>query len=76
MQSQFQAIYALGLPGREDRIQPLLDAANATNLTLTLLNAARDAEIPRDGWPTGWNEDEHVEGELGCFMSHLRTWNK
>ncbi|KAK3170291.1 hypothetical protein OEA41_009678 [Lepraria neglecta] len=72
----FQAIYTLALPEREDRTQPLRDAANATNLTLTVLNAVRDAEISRESWPSEWKEEEHVEGEIGCFMSHVRTWNK
>lgn len=74
--SQFQKIYALALPGREDRTKPLLDAAKATNLTITMLNAVKDAEISMDSWPKDWDEGSHTSGELGCLVSHLRTWNK
>jgi len=57
-------------------LKPLLDAANATNITLTILKAVRDAEIARDSRPNGWREEDHVVGEIGCLVSHLKTWNK
>jgi len=75
-EQQFQEIFALALPDREDRTKPLLDAAKATNLTLTVLNAERDSEIAKDAWPKDWNENDHAKGELGCLISHVRTWNK
>ena len=73
--TQFETIYALALPGREDRTQPLLDAANVTNLTLTVLNAVKDTDIDHADYPKGWNEENHRGGELGCLASHVRTWN-
>ncbi|KAL9631098.1 MAG: hypothetical protein Q9164_006074 [Protoblastenia rupestris] len=72
----FQKIYALALPDRKDRIRPLLEAANATNISVTVLNAVRDAEISNDSWPNNWNQENHRVGELGCLVSHVRTWNK
>ena len=41
----------LSLPERGDRRTPLLAAANATNLTLTVLDAIRDRQIPQSDWP-------------------------
>lgn len=75
--SQYQAVYALVLPDRLDRVQPLLKAANATNINVTVLDAVRDRQIPKDAWPHGWGENrEPKEGELGCLISHVRTWKK
>ncbi|MCJ1224985.1 hypothetical protein MMC12_001632 [Toensbergia leucococca] len=73
----FQQIFALSLPERADRRIPLINAAKATNISFTSLDAVRDKEIPKDEWPKGWNSDnEHKEGELGCLISHKRTWEK
>ena len=74
---KFQHIFALALPERSDRIQLLLDAAKATNINVTVLDAVRDAEIPEHTWPIGWsdNPDKKV-GELGCLTSHTNTWKK
>ncbi|KAL9099742.1 MAG: hypothetical protein Q9163_004808 [Psora crenata] len=72
----FQKVFGLALPERQDRIRPLVEAANATDVSLTLLNAVRDAEIAPDSRPQGWTEENHRAGELGCLVSHLRTWNK
>jgi len=57
-------------------LEPLLSAANATNITVTVLDAVRDAEIAKDKFPKGWIENFHAVGEIGCLVSHLRTWNK
>ena len=60
-----------------DRVQPLLEAANATNINVTILDAVRDKQIPKDAWPKGWSEHPGKKvGELGCLMSHVRTWRK
>ncbi|CAD6586269.1 MAG: hypothetical protein ASARMPRED_002490 [Alectoria sarmentosa] len=73
----FQHIFALALPDRFDRVRPLLDAANATNINVTILDAVRDKQIAEDAWPKGWSENhEKKVGELGCLMSHVRTWKK
>lgn len=48
---KFQEIFALVLPDRDDRKIPLLDAADATNISLTIVNAVRDDQIPKDQWP-------------------------
>ncbi|KAL6720022.1 hypothetical protein ACLMJK_001943 [Lecanora helva] len=71
----FERIYALVLPGRADRTRPLLNAAKATNLNLTVLDAIRDKDIAKEFWPQDW-KDDHTTGELGCLVSHVRTWNK
>ncbi|KAF6217563.1 hypothetical protein HO133_006665 [Letharia lupina] len=74
----FQNIFVLSLPERGDRRTPLLAAANATNLTLTVLDAIRDRQIPQSDWPQWWGTNTWVpkDGELGCLMSHVRTWRK
>ena len=60
-----------------DRAQSLLDAANATNINVTILDAVRDRQIPKDAWPKHWGEQrDPKEGELGCLVSHVRTWRK
>ena len=41
----------LSLPDRLDRRVPLLAAANGTNITLTVLDAIRDRQIPQSDWP-------------------------
>ena len=77
IREQFQHIFALALPDRFDRVRPLLDAANATNINVTILDAVRDKQIAEDAWPKGWSENhEKKVGELGCLMSHVRTWKK
>lgn len=53
----------------------MLDGANATNITLTLLNAVRDDQIPLADHPEGWKTEEHSLGTLGCLVSHVRTWH-
>lgn len=75
--AQFQHVFALALPDRIDRVQPLLHAANATNINVTVLDAVRDRQISEDARPEGWSDhpDKKV-GELGCLMSHVRTWKK
>lgn len=74
----FQDIFVLSLPERGDRRKPLLAAGNATNLTITVLDAIRDRQIPQSDYPEWWGTNDWVpkEGELGCLMSHLRTWRK
>ncbi|MCJ1452368.1 hypothetical protein MMC28_002711 [Mycoblastus sanguinarius] len=74
----FQEVFVLSLPERGDRRKPLLAAANATNLTVTVLDAIRDRQIPQGDWPEWWGTSGWVpkEGELGCLMSHVRTWRK
>ena len=75
--SQFQKVFALALSGRGDRVRPLLDAANATNITITQLDAVRDKEIEKDSWPHKWASNRQPQvGELGCLVSHVRTWKK
>ena len=74
--NQFEKTYPLALPGRKDRTRPLLDAAKATNLNLTLLAAVRGMEIEKDTWPEKWIENDHVIGEIGCLTSHVRTWKR
>ena len=70
-------MFALALPDRIDRVQPLLEAANATNIDVTVLDAVRDKQIPKDAWPKGWSDNgAKTVGELGCLMSHVRTWRK
>ena len=64
------------MPDRRDRSQPLIHAAVATNINVTVLNAVRDKEIPEETWPESWNAGSHQVGELGCLVSHVRTWNK
>ena len=41
----------LSLPERGDRRKPLLAAANATNLSITVLDAIRDRQIPQSDYP-------------------------
>lgn len=56
-----------------------MNAANATNITLTILDAVRDEEIPKDEYPKGWvvdGEGSHKVGEIGCLRSHVMTWEK
>lgn len=74
----FQEIFALSLPDRKDRRVPLEKAANATNITLTVLDAVRDEQIPKDKYPKGWvtDGDDHKVGEIGCLRSHVMTWEK
>lgn len=48
---QFQKIYALVLPDRQDRAIPLLAAANATGLDIEIVTAYRGSEIPQDEIP-------------------------
>lgn len=77
--AQFQEIFALSLPDRKDRRVPLERAANATNITLTVLDAVRDEEISKDKYPKGWvvdGDDSHKVGEIGCLRSHVMTWEK
>lgn len=65
------------MPDRVDRIQLLLDAANATNINITILDAVRDQQIPEDARPIGWSDnDAKKSGELGCLMSHVGAWKK
>ncbi|KAG8528874.1 uncharacterized protein KY384_006563 [Bacidia gigantensis] len=74
----FQNVYVLSLPDRSDRREPLLAGANATNLTITVIDAIRDRQIPKSDYPIDWSTNGWVakEGELGCLMSHLRFWRK
>ena len=77
LREKFQHVFALALADRMDRVQPLLEAANATNINVTILDAVRDKQIPKDAWPKGWSEHPGKKvGELGCLMSHVRTWRK
>ena len=71
---QFHKLYALSLPGHEERRRPLLAAANATNLTLTVLDAVYGSEVPDAEKPPRWNT--YKDGELGCLLSHRLTWRK
>ena len=48
---QFQKIYALVLPDRQDRAIPLLAAANATGLDIEIVTAYRGSEISQDEIP-------------------------
>jgi hypothetical protein len=48
---QFEKVFAIALPDRKDRIIPLLDAANATNITLHIVDAVRDAQVPKENIP-------------------------
>lgn len=75
---QFQDIFALSLPDRKDRRLPLIRAANATNITITILDAVRDEQIPQEKIPEGWGVDGHEPkyGEIGCLRSHVMTWEK
>lgn len=75
---QFQDIFALSLPDRKDRRLPLVKAANATNITITILDAVRDEQIPKEDIPEGWGVDGHEpkHGEIGCLRSHVMTWEK
>lgn len=75
---QFQDIFALSLPDRKDRRLPLIRAANATNITITILDAVRDEQIPQEKIPEGWGVDGHKpkHGEIGCLRSHVMTWEK
>lgn len=75
---QFQDIFALSLPDRKDRRLPLIRAANATNITITVLDAVRDEQIPQEKIPEGWGVDGHEpkHGEIGCLRSHVMTWEK
>lgn len=75
---QFQDIFALSLPDRTDRRLPLIKAANATNITITILDAVRDEQIPQEKIPEGWGVDGHEpkHGEIGCLRSHVMTWEK
>ncbi len=75
---QFQDIFALSLPDRKDRRLPLIRAANATNITITILDAVRDEQIPKEKIPEGWGVDGHEpkRGEIGCLRSHVMTWEK
>lgn len=75
---QFQNIFALSLPDRKDRRLPLVRAANATNITITILDAVRDEQIPKEKIPEGWAVDGHEPkyGEIGCLRSHVMTWEK
>lgn len=75
---QFQEIFALSLPDRKDRRLPLVRAANATNITITILDAVRDEQIPKEKIPEGWAVDGHTPkyGEIGCLRSHVMTWEK
>lgn len=45
-------------------------------MTFTVLDAVRDAEIEKTAWPKDWKKDGHKIGELGCLISHVRTWNR
>ena len=71
---QFHKLYALSLPGHEERRRPLVAAANATNLTLTVLDAVYGNEVPDAEKPPRWTT--YKEGELGCLISHRLTWRK
>ena len=75
---QFQKMFVLSIPDRSDRRAPLLAGANATNLTITVVDAVRDRQIMPNDRPESWGSDgwEPKEGELGCLMSHLRAWRK
>lgn len=65
------------MPDRSDRVQPLFDAANATNINVTILDAVRDKQVSENSWPKGWSDNhEKKVGELGCLMSHVRTWKR
>lgn len=48
---QFQEVTAISLKSRPDRRQGILDAARATNISLKLLNAIVDKEIPTEYIP-------------------------
>lgn len=54
----------------------LVNAANATNITLNVLDAVRDEQIPQDKRPKSWSEAEHAYGELGCLRSHVMAWER
>ena len=75
---QFQNILALVLPDRSDRLGPLFATANATNLSLTIVDAKRDKDIPTDDIPQQWGTNgwHPEEGQLGCSYSHIMTWRK
>lgn len=55
-----------------------MKAANATNITVTVIDAVRDEEVPEDKYPKGWvsNVTDHKLGEIGCLRSHVMTWEK
>ena len=72
---QLEKVYVMSLPGREDRLAPMLDAANATDISLTVLSAVSDDQIEGKDRPKGWDQDGHALGVLGCLMSHARTWH-
>ncbi|KAL6716211.1 hypothetical protein ACLMJK_005777 [Lecanora helva] len=57
----FQKVFALALPGRKDRTRPLLDAANATNISITVMDAVRDKEIPKSSWPQSWGTNRQTQ---------------
>ena len=48
---QFQEIFALVLPHRQDRARPLLAAANATNITITIFDAIADVNVTEQQSP-------------------------
>ena len=53
----FQEIFALSLADRLDRRESLLKAANATNMTITILDARRDEQVLKSEVPkvfTSW----------------------
>lgn len=42
-----------------------------------IVDALGDKQIPEDAWPLGWLVNYAKKaGELGCFMSHVRTWKQ
>ena len=73
---QFEQILVLTLPGRDDRLVPLVDAANATGLTFSSFHAVRDTEVADSELSNDWNRTNHGEGVLGCLASHVRAWQQ
>jgi hypothetical protein len=69
---QFEKVFALALPDRKDRIIPLLGAANATNITLNIVDAVRDAQVPKEsipkvGFAAVWRR---------AFADYCKGWGK
>ncbi|KAI9824328.1 MAG: hypothetical protein M1819_000888 [Sarea resinae] len=72
----FQKIFYLSLPERQDRRQPLLAAARASDINITLFDAVRGVDVPVDERPPPYLDEtnsEHSSGKLGCLMSHMRA---
>lgn len=48
---QFQKIFAIALKDRQDRIVPLLQAANATNMTIQMVDGVKDVDVTEEQKP-------------------------